>query len=112
MKHLYTGRSKNSFVTFPNIFHPQHVNATKPMPRSRAIQLYLYVKSVNKVTQRDIFAKVRQLISTAELELYDPDELTHIVNYFAYVSELSSINDYDNMLKSSFFKKTCCTHAT
>nr|QIZ03225.1 RNA-dependent RNA polymerase [Pepino mosaic virus] len=102
---LYRTFQKNSFVTFPNIFHPQHVNATKPMPRSRAIQLYLYVKSVNKVTQRDIFAKVRQLISTAELELYDPDELTHIVNYFAYVSELSSINDYDNMLKSSFFKK-------
>nr|AIL23132.1 polymerase protein [synthetic construct] len=102
---LYRTFQKNSFVTFPNIFHPRHVNATKPMPRSRAIQLYLYVKSVNKVTQRDIFAKVRQLISTAELELYDPDELTHVVNYFTYVSQLSSINDYDNMLKSSFFKK-------
>ncbi|ASJ78784.1 RNA-dependent RNA polymerase [Vanilla virus X] len=99
--------SLDEYVTLPQIFHPKLANASRPIRFTLANQLLLYVKSIKTATQRDIFAKLRQLIKTEDLSRYAPDELVHIANYFLFVGELSAENCYDNLLKMGFFRK--CT---
>nr|ATG34116.1 RNA-dependent RNA polymerase [Potato aucuba mosaic virus] len=108
-KHLITPKirsfKKDSHVLLPQIFHPKQRNANKPIKKTQAMQLYLYCKSVKEATMRDIFAKIRQIVPTQEVDLYDPDELTHIANYFYVVSHLSCVNDHQSLLKAGFFQK-------
>ncbi|AIB00369.1 RNA dependent RNA polymerase [Yam virus X] len=99
--------SLDEYVILPQIFHPKQMNASRPIKFTLANQLLLYVKSIKSPTQRDIFAKLRQLIKTSELNRYAPDELIHISNFFLFISELSAESCYDNLLTMGFFKR--CT---
>nr|QYF50166.1 MAG: replicase [Xinjiang alphaflexi-like virus 2] len=95
----------DSMVVLPKIFTPDHANANWPLRKTLAMQLLLYVKSIKQVTERDIYAKVRQLIKTSELTLFSPTQLIHLANFFLYVSALRSVNDYPSLAQSGVFGK-------
>nr|UZP17221.1 RNA-dependent RNA polymerase [Daphne virus X] len=96
---------KDEYVLLPQIFHPKNLNANKPLLKTKAMQLFYYVKSVKNVTERDIYAKLRQIVRTQELANYDPDESVHIVNYFLFVSRLDSVNSYSDVLSLPIWSK-------
>nr|AAB71853.1 RNA replicase [Cymbidium mosaic virus] len=96
--------ARDTHVLLPQIFHPKGMNANKPLSKRRAMQLWLYAKSVKEVSERDLYAKVRQLIPTSELDLFDPVEVTHLVNYLLFISHLSSVSSYDDILSSNIFQ--------
>nr|QVW10166.1 replicase protein [Cnidium virus X] len=95
----------DSFVKFPRVFHPRHLNSTRPIKHKLAMQMFAYVKSVKAVTERDIYAKLRQLIKTDELDKFSPDEIVHIVNYFLFVSSMEGKNSYTEMIGASLWKR-------
>nr|AZF99036.1 orf1 [Papaya mosaic virus] len=97
--------TETKYVTMPPIFLPKNFNARLPIKKTTAQQLFLYIKSVKNVTERDIWAKVRQLIKTSELQDYSPREMTLLVNYFLLISRLKSETCFDNVLTGGFFKK-------
>ncbi|BAE44211.1 replicase protein [Potexvirus ecsalstroemeriae] len=102
---LYRTFCRDTYVTFPKIFHPSTANANKPIQKQKAMQLWLYCKSVKAVTERDIYAKIRQVLRTEELELYEPAEVAHIVNYFYFIANLHSITCYEDLLSGSLLKR-------
>ncbi|QYF50236.1 MAG: RNA replication protein [Xinjiang alphaflexivirus 2] len=97
--------TKDQMVLLPQIFHPANLNTHKPLSKTKAMQLFLYCKSVKNVTERDIYAKIRQLIRTSELSDFDPQELVHIVNYFYFLSKLDSVNSYSDILSLPIWSK-------
>lgn len=96
---------ETKFVTLPPIFLPKQYNARYPIKKTMAQQLFLYVKSVKTVTERDIWAKVRQIVKTAELQNYSAKELALIVNYYLLISKLDSVTCFDNILSGGALKK-------
>nr|QUP51765.1 replicase [Alternanthera mosaic virus] len=96
---------ETKFVTLPPIFLPKKYNARYPIKKTVAQQLFLYIKSVKTVTERDIWAKVRQIIKTAELQSYSAKELALIVNYYLLISKLDSVTCFDNVLTGGVLKK-------
>nr|AFM77886.1 replicase [Hosta virus X] len=86
---------RRKWVTLPNIFLPKHTNARKPILKQTMMQLFLYEKSVKEITFRDVFAKIRQLIQTKDLEQFDPDELVRLANYVMHTSKLLEKNPYE-----------------
>ncbi|CAF04078.1 replicase [Hosta virus X] len=78
-----------------NIFLPKHTNARKPILKQTMMQLFLYEKSVKEITFRDVFAKIRQLIQTKDLEQFDPDELVRLANYVMHTSKLLEKDPYE-----------------
>ncbi|BAG06154.1 replicase protein [Phaius virus X] len=95
--------SQNQSVVLPKLFHPTQLCASNPIPKTFAMQMLLYAKSVKEVTFRDIMAKIRQLIPTSELHRYQPDELIHIANYFYFVTHRDAICANSHVLDSSWF---------
>nr|DAZ85793.1 TPA_asm: replicase [Cardamom virus X] len=83
--------SQDECVVLPKIFHPSDRNTSKPLSKTFAMQLLLYVKSVKEVTFRDICAKIRQLIPTSDLHLYQPDDLIHVANFFYFTAKKDAI---------------------
>ncbi|ABG48660.1 ORF 1 [Malva mosaic virus] len=96
---------RDSLVTLPKIFCPDSMNANRPLSKTKAMQLMLYCKSVKQVTERDIYAKFRQIIPTIELELYEPDEIIHLCNYLNFMTQLSSITSYEDLLGNSLWRR-------
>ncbi|CAN88808.1 RNA-dependent RNA polymerase [Lettuce virus X] len=96
---------RNTFVLFPKIFHPASSNANRPITKTKAMQMWLYVKAVKAVTERDIYAKIHQVLPTNELELYEPDELVHLANYFFFLSNLKSYTCYEDLLSGGLIKR-------
>ncbi|CAC87086.1 RNA polymerase [Asparagus virus 3] len=94
---------RDTLVTMPKIFCPDSMNANRPLTKTKAMQMLMYCKSVKQVSERDIYAKFRQMISTPELELYEPDEMVHLCNYFHFVAHLDSITCYDDLLGNSLW---------
>lgn len=97
--------TETKYVTMPPIFLPKEFNARLPIKKTTAQQLFLYIKSVKNVTERDIWAKMRQLLKTSELQDYNPREVTLLVNYFLLISRLRSETCFDNVLSGGMFKK-------
>nr|QHA79264.1 replicase [Papaya mosaic virus] len=97
--------TETKYVTMPPIFLPKEFNARLPIKKTTAQQLFLYIKSVKNVTERDIWAKMRQLLKTSELQDYNPKEVTLLVNYFLLISRLRSETCFDNVLSGGIFKK-------
>nr|WMX21791.1 RNA-dependent RNA polymerase [Adenium obesum virus X] len=95
----------DEMVLLPQIFHPSEYNAVKPISKTLAMQLLLYCKSLKTVTERDIYAKIRQLIPTNQLANFSQDEIIHMANYFSFMAELDSTNSFDKILSMSCFKK-------
>lgn len=96
---------ETKYVTMPPIFLPAKFNARLPIRKTVAQQLFLYVKSVKSVTERDIWAKIRQLIKTADLQEYSSKELTLLVNYFFLISKLKSETCFDSILSGGMIKR-------
>nr|QNT12101.1 RNA-dependent RNA polymerase [Plantain virus X] len=96
---------RDSLVTLPKVFCPDSMNANRPLEKKRAMQLMLYCKSVKQVTERDIYAKIRQLIPTQELELYEPDEIVHLANYFYFMAHLDSITCFEDLLSNNVWRR-------
>ncbi|BAG12158.1 RNA dependent RNA polymerase [Asparagus virus 3] len=96
---------RNALVTMPKIFCPESMNANRPLTKTKAMQMLMYCKSVKQVSERDIYAKFRQIISTQELELYEPDEIVHLCNYFNFVAHLDSITCYEDLLGNSLWRR-------
>nr|AIL23155.1 replicase [Asparagus virus 3] len=96
---------RNALVTMPKIFCPDSMNANRPLTKTKAMQMLMYCKSVKQVTERDIYAKFRQMISTQELELYEPDEIVHLCNYFHFIAHLDSISCYEDLLGNSLWRR-------
>nr|QYF50164.1 MAG: replicase [Xinjiang sediment alphaflexi-like virus 1] len=95
----------DTMVSLPQIFSPAHANPTWPLRKTLAMQLFLYSKSIKQVTERDIYAKVRQIIKTSELHMFNPTQLVHIANFFLFVSALNSVNDYPTLVGSGVFRR-------
>ncbi|KAB1721164.1 hypothetical protein FNE72_28310 [Klebsiella pneumoniae] len=108
--HMLTPRvrtfSIDTMVLLPKLFHPSNMNATRPIKHTLAMQLLLYCKSVKQCTERDLYAKIRQLIKTSDLKNFYPQELVHIVNYFYFTTSLESITCYEDIIGASIWKKT------
>jgi hypothetical protein len=96
----------DEYVKFPQIFHPEELNSTQPMRKTLAMQLLMYVRSVKDPSKRDIYAKMRQLIPTKELQMYSPVELTHVVNFFRFTAKLPPSNTYDAILGMNILSST------
>nr|QYL30857.1 RNA-dependent RNA polymerase [Cassava common mosaic virus] len=97
--------TNTQYITVPAVFLPKKFNSRQPLKKTIAQQMFLYIKSVKQVTERDIYSKLRQLIKTSELQEYSPDELVLLVNYFMLISELSSKTSAEEVLSGSLFKK-------
>lgn len=95
----------DEYVTLPQIFHPHNMNVSKPIKKVLAMQLFMYVKSIKTVTERDIHAKIRQLIKTSDLGKLDPVEEIHICNYYLFMSQLTSITCYQDILSNNIIKR-------
>nr|QQG34575.1 RdRp [Ferula potexvirus 1] len=95
----------DSYVKFPQVFHPAHLNTTRPIKHRLAMQMFSYVKSVKEATERDIYAKLRQLIKTDDLDKFEPDEIVHMVNYYLFVSSLDGKNKYTQLIGASLWRK-------
>ncbi|ACN58194.1 replicase [Potexvirus ecsallii] len=93
------------YVTLPRIFLPKKFNTRVPIEKTLVMQIFTYVKGVAKVTERDIYAKVRQLIKTDQLQGFDASELVHIVNYFCFIAKQDSMTCFSDILSGSLFKK-------
>nr|QED43054.1 RdRp [Asparagus virus 3] len=96
---------RDTLVTMPKVFCPDSMNANRPLSKTKAMQMLMYCKSVKQVSERDIYAKFRQMISTPELELYEPDEIVHLCNYFHFITHLDSITCYEDLLGNSLWRR-------
>nr|QQG34570.1 RdRp [Phyllanthus potexvirus 1] len=96
----------NTLVTLPKVFYPAKKNAVRPITKTMAMQLFLYVKSLKVVTSRDVYAKIRQLIKTQNLPEYSPAEIVHLANYMCFIAGLDSCNSYEDVLGLNILRKT------
>nr|UOF93380.1 replication-associated protein [Plantago yellow mosaic virus] len=97
--------SETIYTTLPKIFLPEKFNVRYPIRKTLVMQLFLYIKSVKQVTERDIWAKIRQLIKTEDLQNFTATELLHLTNYFLFLSQLDSKTCFEHVLSGSIFKK-------
>nr|UOF93407.1 replication-associated protein [Viola mottle virus] len=100
-----TFTTATSYVTVPEIFLPASANARTPITKTLAMQIFFYIKSVKEAKERDLWAKFRQLISTKELQHFQPDEATLLVNYFHFIAELDSATCHEDILSGSLLKR-------
>nr|BDG15104.1 RNA-dependent RNA polymerase [Clover yellow mosaic virus] len=97
--------TQTKYVTLPKIFLPAQFNHRVPIKKTLVMQLFLYVKTVSAAKERDIWAKIRQLIKTEDLQEYSPTEIVHLVNYFLFIAKTSAVTCFDSMLDGSIIKK-------
>lgn len=102
--------SQTKYVTLPKIFLPAQFNHRVPIKKTLVMQLFLYTKTVSAVKERDIWAKIRQLIKTEDLQEYSATEIVHLVNYFLFIAKTSAVTCFNTMLDGSIIKKTFQTH--
>nr|QYF50156.1 MAG: RNA replication protein [Guangxi alphaflexi-like virus] len=95
----------DDMVLLPKIFAPPNANATNPYPRTVVAQLVLYVKSLKAVSERDIYAKIRQLHKTKDLHRLHMPDMVHLANYLLIVASLESVSSYPSLLACNLFKK-------
>ena len=60
-------QTAEQYVTLPSVFLPKKYNARQPISKTLALQIFMYMKSVKAASQRDVWAKIRQLLRTKEL---------------------------------------------
>nr|UCU83254.1 replicase [Bamboo mosaic virus]UCU83264.1 replicase [Bamboo mosaic virus]UCU83269.1 replicase [Bamboo mosaic virus]UCU83274.1 replicase [Bamboo mosaic virus] len=92
-------------VVVPRVFLPPKYNAQKPISKTKANSWILYVKSAGEPKIRDVWAKLRQTISNAELNQYEPAELLLLTNYFYILGKLDSITSFDTLLSDNILKR-------
>nr|WPR18102.1 MAG: RNA-dependent RNA polymerase [Chemarfal virus 253] len=97
--------TQTKYVTLPKIFLPAQFNHRVPIKKTLVMQLFLYTKTVSAVKERDIWAKIRQLIKTEDLQEYSPTEIVHLVNYFLFIAKTSAVTCFSSMLDGSIIKK-------
>jgi len=97
--------TQTKYVTLPKIFLPAQFNHRVPIKKTLVMQLFMYVKTVSAAKERDIWAKIRQLIKTEDLQEYSPTEIVHLVNYFLFIAKTSAVTCFDSMLDGSIIKK-------
>ncbi|QYF50231.1 MAG: putative replication protein [Hainan sediment alphaflexivirus 1] len=98
--------SPDECIVLPQIFHPKNSNASAPISKTLAMQMYAYVRSLKSgASFVDVCAKLRQLIPTAQLHRYQPDEWTHICNYFYYAGHVDAICRDTKVLDHGWFTK-------
>lgn len=97
--------TQTKYVTLPKIFLPAQFNHRVPIKKTLVMQLFMYVKTVSAAKERDIWAKIRQLIKTEDLQEYSPTEIVHLVNYFLFIAKTSAVTCFSSMLDGSIIKK-------
>nr|AMY62723.1 RNA-dependent RNA polymerase [Plantago asiatica mosaic virus] len=93
------------YVTVPDIFLPAKYNCRTPISKTIMMQMFFYIKSVKEAKERDIWAKFRQLISTKELQHYQPSEITLLVNYFEFTASLDSHTCFEDILSGNLLQR-------
>nr|BDX36180.1 RNA-dependent RNA polymerase [Plantago asiatica mosaic virus]BDX36185.1 RNA-dependent RNA polymerase [Plantago asiatica mosaic virus] len=93
------------YVTVPDIFLPEKYNCRTPISKTIMMQMFFYIKSVKEAKERDIWAKFRQLISTKELQHYQPSEITLLVNYFEFTASLDSHTCFEDVLSGNLIQR-------
>ncbi|WVS18182.1 MAG: ORF1 protein [Hibiscus virus X] len=89
---------KNDLVLLPQIFLPPDANARQPIPKTFAMKMLFYVRSIKKVTMQDVWAKMRQVIPSSLLDRWSPTTLTHVANYFFFIGNKDCINSHESIL--------------
>lgn len=97
--------ANTNLVSLPTLFAPSEKNLARPIPYALYNRLFLYAKSVKQVTERDLFAKIRQLLPNKMVDMFHPNEIIHIVNYFSVIVALSSTNDGDKLFTCSLWEE-------
>nr|QYF50151.1 MAG: replicase [Xinjiang alphaflexivirus 1] len=92
-------------VRVPQVFRPKMYNASKPIPKAKANAWIMYVKSVGNASIRDVWAKLRQSISSADLHEYDPQEILMLTNYFYLLGKLESVTNFQTLLEDGVIKR-------
>nr|QYA72550.1 replication-associated protein [Hydrangea ringspot virus] len=94
-----------AYCTLPAIFLPTEFNSRTPYTKTFLQQMFLYLKSIKKPTETDLYAKFRQLTKTDDLQELDPKEITLVVNYFLLISRLDSVTCFDDILSGSALRR-------
>ncbi|AAX19931.1 viral replicase [Nandina mosaic virus] len=100
-----TFTTTDPYVTVPDIFLPEKYNCRTPISKTIMMQMFFYIKSVKEAKERDIWAKFRQLISTKELQHYQPSEITLLVNYFEFAASLDSHTCFEDVLSGNLLQR-------
>nr|AMN10083.1 RNA-dependent RNA polymerase [Plantago asiatica mosaic virus] len=100
-----TFATSDHYVTVPQIFLPEDYNCRTPISKTTMMQMFFYIKSVKEAKERDIWAKFRQLISTKELQHYQPSEITLLVNYFEFTASLDSHTCFQDVLSGNLLQR-------
>nr|BDX36195.1 RNA-dependent RNA polymerase [Plantago asiatica mosaic virus] len=100
-----TFTTADQYVTVPDIFLPERYNCRTPISKTIMMQMFFYIKSVKEAKERDIWAKFRQLISTKELQHYQPSEITLLVNYFEFTASLDSHSCFEDVLSGNLLQR-------
>nr|QYF50145.1 MAG: RNA replication protein [Hainan alphaflexi-like virus] len=93
----------DDMVTLPPIFAPSRANVNRPFPKTFMMAVSLYSKSVKAVSERDLYAKIRQLVKTPELARYDMTSLIQLVNFLLVFCSLRSVSTYTDLTTSGLF---------
>nr|UOF93346.1 replication-associated protein [Potato virus X] len=94
------------YVIPPQIFLPKVHNCKKPILKKTMMQLFLYVRTVKVAKNCDIFAKVRQLIKSSDLDKYSAVELVYLVSYMEFLADLQATTCFSDTLSGGLLTKT------
>lgn len=95
----------SDFVKLPPIFYPAEANVQNTYPHCLVKRLQTYCLSVKAVSLRDIFAKLRQVIETQDLQRYSMADLIRLANYLLFTTGMQQVCDYESPLTKGLLAK-------
>ncbi|QIM41186.1 replicase [Papaya virus A] len=95
----------SEYVRLPAVFYPPEANVQGTYSKTFVMRMQAYCFSVKAVSIRDIFAKMRQVIETAELQRYSMADLIRLANFLLFSTGLQQVSDYETFLTKGFLSQ-------
>lgn len=94
----------SEYARVPKLFHPDGYNARQAYPKKMLSQLDFYAKSIKVVSLRDLAAKMRSIIPTAELAQFNTRDIICLENFLLYRAGLNALCDAPTLLDKGFLE--------
>ncbi|ASJ78783.1 RNA-dependent RNA polymerase [Vanilla latent virus] len=95
----------SDMVKLPHIFYPAEANVQNAYPNTLIKRMQAYCFSVKAVSLRDIFAKLRQVLETSDLQKYSMPDLVRLANYLLFTTGMQQVSDYDSFLTKGWLAR-------
>nr|QUS52851.1 RNA-dependent RNA polymerase [Hypera postica associated alphaflexivirus] len=98
-------------IQLPSIYSNNEHDVQAPIRKELFMKMVAYVHSIankadnKKVTTRDLWAKLRQVVKQIELVNYDPVTLNQLVDYMMVLSAQNFRSDSEVILKTTVFHR-------